>query len=240
MNKNDMKISIITVCFNAAKTIEETIISVIKQTYTNIEYIIIDGGSSDQTTDIIDKYRGFISYYRSEPDDGIYDAMNKGLEYATGDYVFFLGADDHLISYSVIGQVCHKILLYDKEGVFYGDVFRPNLNDIYCKKFSRFKLAVKNIPHQGLFYPRCVYKKNKYDLKYRLFADYYYNILLFSKIGFEYLGFTISYFNDSGSSAMLKDLNFENDKREIKISMLGYLPYLYSVLYHFLRNLVKR
>ena len=221
MDKSSLKISIITVCFNASNTIEETIISVVKQTYKNIEYIIIDGGSSDQTNNIIDKYSEFISYYCSEPDDGIYDAMNKGLEYVTGDYVLFLGADDHLISYSVIEQVCNKILLYNEEKVFYGD-------------------AVKNIPHQGVFYPRCVYKRYKYDLKYNLFADYYYNISLFSRIGFEYLGLTISYFNDLGSSARLNDLNFEKDEKKIKISKLGYLPFLYSELYHFLRNLIKK
>ena len=81
MDKSSLKISIITVCFNASNTIEETIISVVKQTYKNIEYIIIDGGSSDQTNNIIDKYSEFISYYCSEPDDGIYDAMSKGLKY---------------------------------------------------------------------------------------------------------------------------------------------------------------
>ena len=216
MDKSSLKISIITVCFNASNTIEETIISVVKQTYKNIEYIIIDGGSSDQTNNIIDKYSEFISYYCSEPDDGIYDAMNKGLEYVTGDYVLFLGADDHLISYSVIEQVCNKILLYNEEKVFYGDVFRPILNDIYCNRFTKIKLAVKNIPHQGVFYPRCVYKR------------------------FEYLGLTISYFNDLGSSARLNDLNFEKDEKKIKISKLGYLPFLYSELYHFLRNLIKK
>ena len=185
-------------------------------------------------------YKRQISYYCSEPDDGIYDAMNKGLEYVTGDYVLFLGADDHLISYSVIEQVCNKILLYNEEKVFYGDVFRPILNDIYCNRFTKIKLAVKNIPHQGVFYPRCVYKRYKYDLKYNLFADYYYNISLFSRIGFEYLGLTISYFNDLGSSARLNDLNFEKDEKKIKISKLGYLPFLYSELYHFLRNLIKK
>ena len=77
-------------------------------------------------------------------------------------------------------------------------------------------------------------------IKDTLFADYYYNISLFSRIGFEYLGLTISYFNDLGSSARLNDLNFEKDEKKIKISKLGYLPFLYSELYHFLRNLIKK
>ena len=240
MNMDNPLISVVTVAYNAVTTIEKTILSVINQTYPNVEYIIIDGGSTDGTVEIIKKYANKLAYWVSEPDNGIYDAMNKGLEYVTGDYVLFLGADDHLISYSVIEQVCNKILLYNEEKVFYGDVFRPILNDIYCNRFTKIKLAVKNIPHQGVFYPRCVYKRYKYDLKYDLFADYYYNISLFSRIGFEYLGLTISYFNDLGSSARLKDLNFEKDEKKIKISKLGYLSFLYSELYHFLRNLIKK
>ena len=87
-----LKISIITVSYNAVKTIEQTIYSVVNQTYTDIEYIIIDGGSTDGTVDIIKKYSDRISRWVSEDDDGIYHAMNKGLALATGEYVFFLGA----------------------------------------------------------------------------------------------------------------------------------------------------
>ena len=87
-------ITIITVAYNAVKDIENTILSVLNQTYPNIEYIIIDGGSTDGTLDIIKKYEDKISYWVSEPDKGIYDAMNKGIVKANGDYLFFLGADD--------------------------------------------------------------------------------------------------------------------------------------------------
>lgn len=89
MNGNGAVISIITVSYNAVKTIEQTIYSIVNQTYTDIEYIIIDGGSTDGTVDIIKKYSDRISRWVSEDDDGIYHAMNKGLALATGEYVFF-------------------------------------------------------------------------------------------------------------------------------------------------------
>ena len=87
---NDPLISIVTVSYNAVATIEQTILSVINQTYPNIEYIIIDGGSKDGTIDIIRKYADQIAYWVSEPDEGIYDAMNKGIKIATGEWINFM------------------------------------------------------------------------------------------------------------------------------------------------------
>lgn len=92
------KISIITVSYNAVETIEETILSVINQSNPNFEYIIIDGGSIDGTVDIIKKYQNKIDYWISEPDKGIYDAWNKGIQQASGEWIMFLGGDDILVS----------------------------------------------------------------------------------------------------------------------------------------------
>lgn len=93
---NKPLISIITVVLNGEKYIEKTILSILKQTYKNIEYIIIDGGSSDQTLDIIRKYENFIDIWISEKDRGLYNAMNKGIALSTGDFIGFVGSDDHL------------------------------------------------------------------------------------------------------------------------------------------------
>jgi glycosyltransferase involved in cell wall biosynthesis len=89
-----MKVSIVTVSYNAAKTIEQTILSVLDQDYKNIEYVIIDGQSTDGTREIVEKYKDRLGYYVSEPDSGIYDAMNKGVKKATCDIIAFLNADD--------------------------------------------------------------------------------------------------------------------------------------------------
>ena len=232
------KISVITVSYNAASTIEETILSVVNQRYDNTEYIIIDGKSTDGTCDIISKYKDRISCFVSEPDKGIYDAMNKGLQKATGDFVIFLGADDHLMSYDVLSIVASKI--QDDNSVYYGNVLRNHRNDLYCGKYYRYKIAVKNLCHQAIFYPRAVYTQYAYELQYKIFADYAYNLKLYDKVAFRYIPVTVSYFNDQGCSSQVIDSKFEADRKSIIVSHVGYLPYIYSNIYHCLRNLIKR
>ena len=90
--------SIITITYNAVRLVEQTLLNVLSQSYPNIEYIVIDGGSTDGTVDIIRRYESGLAYWVSEPDKGIYDAMNKGLQKATGDYVWFINAGDSLCS----------------------------------------------------------------------------------------------------------------------------------------------
>ena len=115
---NNPLISVVTVSYNAVSTIEQTIISVLNQMYSNIEYIIIDGGSTDGTVDIIKRYDDKIAYWRSEPDRGIYDAMNKGILQAKGEWIYFIGASDLLLKNSFQTIFSGKI---DAE-VIYGDI----------------------------------------------------------------------------------------------------------------------
>src|SRR6185503_11463008 len=100
-----MKVSIITVCRNSAATIEQTIQSVIEQSYTNLEFIIIDGGSSDQTLSIVNKYQHKITKVISEKDNGIFDAMNKGINLATGEIIGILNSDDVYADQGVVEKV---------------------------------------------------------------------------------------------------------------------------------------
>jgi len=101
-------ISIITVVFNGERYLEETILSILNQTYQNIEYIVIDGESNDNTLEIIKKYQNNITFWISEADDGIADAMNKGLKYAKGEFVLFIHADDYLIDSNCIKNAVDK------------------------------------------------------------------------------------------------------------------------------------
>jgi len=127
-----MKLSIITVVKNGAETIEETIRSVIGQTYHNIEYLIIDGGSSDGTAEIIKRYEARVAYWVSEPDKGIYDGMNKGIKAATGDVVGILNADDIYADDSGIESVA-TAMFQNKAESCYADlayVDRKNVNKV--------------------------------------------------------------------------------------------------------------
>ena len=115
------KFSIITVTYNAEKVLEDTILSVISQTYHHVEYIIVDGGSEDKTLSIIDRYRSRIHTVVSEPDKGLYDAMNKGISLATGDYLCFLNAGDCFHEDNTLQQMIHTIIGNELPDVLYGE-----------------------------------------------------------------------------------------------------------------------
>ena len=130
--ETDTLISIVTVSYNAVLTIEQTILSVINQTYPNVEYIIIDGGSTDGTVDIIKKYADKIAYWVSEPDKGIYDAMNKGGLKATGDFIQFLNAGDWFENEYVIEKIFKD--WYKRVDVIYGDMIIRRSDGVYYAK----------------------------------------------------------------------------------------------------------
>jgi glycosyltransferase involved in cell wall biosynthesis len=228
---NNPLISVITVVYNGAATLEQTMLSVINQTYKNIEYIIIDGGSTDGTVDIIKKYEKHLSCWISEPDNGIYYAMNNGLSKATGEFVYFLNAGDSLFEKTTLSKIVAKMSnLYC---IYYGDAYMTNIRKLYWGKFSRFKLAVGNICHQSVFYPKNVYQTNKYITKYILYADYCYNISLYQKIDFIYLNETISIYDYSGISKSHKDsdIEFRKNVHWLIVKNLGLLPFIYRLIY---------
>lgn len=234
-------ISIITVSYNAVNTIEETILSVINQNFEDYEYIIIDGGSTDGTKDIIEKYEDKISFWVSEPDKGIYDAMNKGVRYTEGEYIYFLGADDIFIDNLVLGKV--NDFLINKSNVYYGNVIFKKRNKLYDGKFNLFKIVTRNISHQSIFYPKKVYDEFEYNTAYKIFADYDLNLKLFNHklFQFEYMPLTIALFNDEGASGTnTLDINFEADRLIIIKRNFPYFVYLYRFFRTKFVNLLKR
>lgn len=139
-----MRVSVITVCYNSAKTLERCLSSVVAQDYDDIEHIVIDGGSSDESAEIFSKYQSVLSHLVSEPDDGIYDAMNKGLEIAKGDIICFLNSDDYYTSQNILSRVV-KIMNEKALDALAGDVgfFRKNNPTRVVRRFrsNRFKPA---------------------------------------------------------------------------------------------------
>lgn len=173
-----MKVSIITVCYNAEATIEETILSVLGQTHTDVEYIIIDGNSTDRTKQIIAKYRDRISHYISEPDKGIYDAMNKGLHLVTGQITGILNSDDiykdtHVLS-KIVSEFSDAINCVSTDV----EIFKDNAENVVryysCVrwKYWMFRLGHQP-PHPGFFARTSCYKElGLFNTKYKLGADF--------------------------------------------------------------------
>ena len=227
-------ISIITVVYNMVDSIEQTILSVLNQTYKNIEYIIIDGGSTDGTSNVIKKYENKLAYWISRPDKGIYDAMNKGKNIATGDFVFFLNSKDTFFRNNVVEKFVSKIS--DTNYVYYGDAYLTGSNRIYDNKFSSFKLALKNICHQSIFYPEQVYRNFDFDPKYKILSDYHYNLIIFPLYRFHYINEIISYYDTEGISSNKKDTDFYKDHNMLIIKNLG----LAELFYKFLMRIVNK
>ena len=221
-------ISIITVVYNGAATLEQTILSVVNQSYTNIEYIIIDGGSTDETINIIKKYEQKISCWISEPDEGIYDAMNKAIKLAKGDWVYFLSCDDILIN------ILHRIyvLFCDKSTIYYGNVYMTEKCCIYDGKFNAFKLTDFNICHQAIFYPRWIFEKYRYNLNYPLLSDWDFNIRCWgdSHISFKYIPVIIAVYSDKGITSNRVDYKFIRDRLLIIKHNLPKIIYYHSLI----------
>lgn len=175
MDKNRPKLSVITIVYNNVKHIERTLQSVINQTYLNLEYIIIDGASNDGTLEIINKYRNQLTHFVSEPDKGIYDAMNKGLRLASGDYVLFMNSGDEIYSPDTVAEVFSKA---EDADIYYGEteLINERLECLGTRRhktpenftWKSFKYGM-NVGHQAIYVKREI--TELYDLDYKLSAD---------------------------------------------------------------------
>ena len=175
------KFSVITVTYNAGKVLEDTIQSVVFQTYRNVEYIIVDGNSKDNTLEIVDKYRNRISQVISEPDKGLYDAMNKGIQLATGDYLCFLNAGDEFHDNETLQKIVHTLKGKELPDVIYGEtaIVDEEGHFLHMRRLSApqtltwksFKQGML-VCHQAFFARRELAVKFPYNLRYRFSADF--------------------------------------------------------------------
>lgn len=172
-------ITVITVVFNGAETLRDTIESVMKQSYDNIEYIVIDGGSSDSTVDILKQYDHLIDYWLSEKDNGIYDAMNKGIALSSGEYVGILNSDDLFAGLDILQTVADRFAEAKTDAVFasLNIVDKDNLNKILRKyrvgKFNSTLLRIGIMPAHPTFYcKRSCYEDGLYRTDFKIAADF--------------------------------------------------------------------
>jgi len=176
-----LKISIITVCYNSAEFIRTAIESVLSQSYADIEYIVIDGGSSDGTVSIINEYENSIAHFISEDDQGIYDAMNKGIELASGEVIGILNSDDFYTSPEILSEIVTTFEKYQDVDMVLGNVDFVSAKDLtkplryYSSfKFSPWKMRFGFMPaHPAAFIKKTTYDQaGQYKLGYKIGADF--------------------------------------------------------------------
>lgn len=241
-----MKISIITSVYNNASTIEDAIKSVLSQTYTNIEYIVVDGASKDGTTEIIKKYENQISKFVSEKDKGIYDGLNKGVDLATGDVIAFLHSDDIYENENVVTDVV-KLFKTTNTDSIYGDLVYVDKND--TNKIFRYwksgEYTFKKLcngwmpPHPTFFVKREFYEKyGKFDLSYGIAADYDFMLRMLGKykITTAYLPKVLYKMRVGGASnRSLKNI-IQKSQEDIKALKNNGIGGLHTII---LKNLIK-
>ena len=204
MKNNQPLISIVTVVYNGEKLLEKTIRSIINQTYKNIEYIIIDGNSTDGTVDIIKKYEESIDIWVSEKDKGLYDAMNKGAKLATGDFINFMNADDIIYSTNAVELIVEHMsgmdyTYYSRASIMGATVswFYPATEVNNYVKWLKF-----NLPnHQTMFFHKKFYKSIFYDLRLSITADDDYKLFALARGNLEFIDIIFVEFKRGGVSS---------------------------------------
>ncbi len=229
-------VTIITVVFNDVFGIEKTILSVISQTFSNFEYIIIDGGSTDGTTEVIKKYESRLSYWISEKDYGIYDAMNKGIVQGNGKWVNFMNSGDTFYSNSVLENVFSNEPIFKDKALIYGFKYQNNLA-FQPLPLEYLKKGVIMGNHQSMFFNGFLIGKENfiYNLKYPIYSDYDLVNRIFLKFGanyFVYLKQGISSYKGGGISSIVSKQK-RIDKYAIVFREYGILGIIRSLLYRF-------
>ncbi len=234
--------SIITINFNNADGLQQTMESVFAQSLTDYEYIIIDGGSTDESVDKILANKDRFAYYVSEKDAGIYDAMNKGIAVAKGDYCLFLNSGDYFYNAQVLEYVLSTNPTTD---IVYGDIMSARDGVILHRTNSPPKvsipfLLVGVIPHPAQFIRRTLFDEyGKYSTTYKLSSDYAFFVKVFftGKLSFRHIPIPISIFDLSGISSDPRQVSlFYDERKEIQTK---YFPWVYSRLYHVLISIMR-
>ncbi len=223
MSENNQPIlSIITVVYNRVNDIEKTIKSIISQTYKNIEYIIIDGNSTDGTVDVIKKYEDKIDYWVSEPDSGIYNAMNKGIAKATGKYIQFMNTGDYFLD----NDMLEKIFSSEQDvDILYGDYYLSEdkkQTRYYPNELTMFFLYIASLGHQASFIKRSLFDKYMYNENYKIVSDweFFFRKIIFENCTTKHLNYPVCFFDLTGISESQSTKELEKKERNDVISKL--------------------
>lgn len=230
MEKKEDKIviSIIIATYNAEEYLLKCLESIGQQRFKGIEIIVIDAKSDDGTITILQSFKYDALSWISEPDLGIYDALNKGINKAKGDWFYFLGSDDYLLDgFSDLAEN-----LVDKNTIYYGESEshysgeKPDY-EILKGSFSSYRLTKYCINHQSILYPASVFQLYRYDLKYKVFADYALNLKLWGDRRLKKVHFATSIvsYNMNGFSSVTRDEQFMRDKPKIIRKYMGFFIY---------------
>lgn len=220
-NMKKPKLSIITINLNNEDGLEKTIKSVIKQTFTDYEFIIIDGASSDDSLNIIKKYEKNISYWESKKDDGIYFAMNKGIDIAKGEYLQFLNSGDYLLNKNVLEKVFKRS---DSQDIYYGSSMRNSTDgrNYSCsepKDLTMKRFFDHSICHQAMFIKKELFNKfGKYNEKLKIVADWEFNVkaIILNNCSLKFLNFPIVFYDMNGLSMKKQKMSLKEKEECLK------------------------
>jgi glycosyltransferase involved in cell wall biosynthesis len=215
------RISIVIATYNTAATLQVCLESVYNQSYKNLEIIVIDGKSTDGTVELLKRNESRLAFWKSEEDAGVYFAMNKGIQHVTGQWVYFLGADDELLPgfSDMAGE------LSDPQGVYYGNVFAEGKTRL--GKLTRYQVAKCGIYHQAIIYPKSVFDNYSYNTLYKISADFALTLELCGNSAYRFLykNYTLANFNHEGLSRNV-DHQFQHDKAKLLFRNFGVVTWL--------------
>ena len=210
--------SIIIPTYNSEKTLKKCLESVLFQSFNDFEILIMDGVSIDDTLEIAENFNDNRIKIFSEKDEGIYDAMNKGIDKSKGEWLYFLGSDDELYQETVLEKIYSTTIVTRRKIIYgnakiVGDAGWAKDGDIYDREFDLEKILRKNICHQAIFYYRTVYQKlGKYNIGYNICADWDFNLRCFAKYQFLYIEDIIAKFIGGNSSSVMIDNKFDSER----------------------------
>lgn len=236
-----MTLSIIIPTFNCRERICSAIDSIIMQTFSDWELLIMDGASDEPTLSIIHSYRDDRIHFFSEPDLGIYDAMNKGIERSSGEWLYFLGSDDYLIDSKVLESLFQSNAINEKIDLVYGNVVSRHLDK---RNYGEWRITdiEYNRCHQAIFYRKRLFDKfGKYNLKYKVAADFVFNLSVFfnNHIKTLYTPLVIAFYSDGGYSTRIGDDLFWQDFSSIVVRKMFWRLHLYQKTFY-LRDFVNK